>query len=1331
MKSLYVLFVISSFFFLQPFLGYSQFPTCANGTNSGTNKPPCKDCSDPKCKCGSHFDPNTGNAHRETRDLKVWGGVGEIPLTLDRYHNSRGIRNWQVSFNYLMFDAGVNTSGQAQIDVHYPEGGSNTFTQSSSDPNTWLPVPGIDKRVFRDASSYYLQLGNGHRYRFEKVSISGTIQYFLRDFKDQYQNLYTVSYDDINFKRRITEPAGRYIEITFTATDQIGDPEKAVTNDGRSVLYNHDVLNDGLLTWRRLISANYGDGTQALYTYHQSKPGVQPDLEHAIDPRYAEQATNLIYKYSDAAVHGFLYQEFNGVTGEVMATLDATTENRKVCYPTGCQQIFSIPAGQAGNVSLYTDRVGNSTQYTYDNGGIGFLQSTTDPLGRITTYNSRSIYGNPLKITYPDGSTQVWTRDDLDLVLTHKDELGRVISYTRDTRHRPTKIDYPDGTFETFTYNGFSEVLDHQKKSGSTEHFAYDARGLKTSFTDCSGNVTAYTYDAADRLASVIDARGNVMQNQYNERGLLIKMTNADATFKTYAYDAFGNRTGSTDELGHTWLRVYDEFKRPKTMTDPLARITTYGYDLPGGICGCSHTDNLPTKVTLPSGRVTEIEYDHEWRKISETVGAGTADAASTLFEYDVVGNLVKTVDPKLKNWVTAYDVRDRKKSFTDPLGNQTQWTYDFVGNTSTVKRPDNGTTSNVYDNMNRLTQSTDPKAQVTKYTYDADGNMTKLTDPKNNDYNFEHDCLDRKTKMIYPGGSFEQYTFDAVSNLSTYRNRNGDIRTYTYDSRNREGGSSWTVVPPSVATPSISRSYDAASRLLTLISTVSALSYTYNNANEQQSETQNVTGNPAKTVSYTYNADGLRNNLTYPDGTVVNYGYTNRNQLSSVSQGGVLSQYTYDLNDHRINKTLNNGTNTKYSYDDANRMLSVDNKKGAVSFARFDYGYDNVNRRKFVQYDNLKGDVYTYDAIEQVTDVKYNVTNPAGVPGAPARSVNYGLDASGNRTTVTDNITTTSYVTNNLNEYTTAGGAVTYNTNGSPQTLNGWTYTYDAQERLTQALKGGAIVDFLYDGRNRCVKRTINGSQRFLYYDKWNLIDETSSANAQLNRYVHGAMIDEILTNVSPTNTIYYHHDALGSVIHLTDNTGSVVENYSYDIFGAPTIINGSGTIIPATAFGNRFMFTGREYIQEMELYDYRNRVYSKELGKFLQVDPLRFAAGDLNLYRYSNNNPVNFIDPFGTVLGEAIHAAALLAAIEILACPDITKCKKWCKACCDGAQTAGIAAVSAAFVVESLECTPLIVPWAIAACIAVKSAFLVAEIYILHKEATHCHEECEHKPD
>jgi RHS repeat-associated protein len=92
---------------------------------------------------------------------------------------------------------------------------------------------------------------------------------------------------------------------------------------------------------------------------------------------------------------------------------------------------------------------------------------------------------------------------------------------------------------------------------------------------------------------------------------------------------------------------------------------------------------------------------------------------------------------------------------------------------------------------------------------------------------------------------------------------------------------------------------------------------------------------------------------------------------------------------------------------------------------------------------------------------------------------------------------------------------------------------------------------------------------------------------------------------------------------------------SYTYDSMNRRTNETRSST-------GARFLFTGREWIAPLGLYDYRNRTYSPTLGRFLQTDPIRFDAGDGNLYRYVANNPVNWIDPQGTIVWKPIIIAA-----------------------------------------------------------------------------------------
>ncbi|MGB8194257.1 MAG: RHS repeat-associated core domain-containing protein [Chitinophagaceae bacterium] len=1199
---------------------------CGNKSSHGVSSCGCETCPEPPT--GDPFNPFTGNEHREVHDIQLWGSVGDIPMIWKRYYNSREFRVWTYSFHYNMTDAGLNAQGQQQLSIYFPEGGWVTFTQSANNPSVWLPIPGVGEQLFQQGNNYIFQRPNGHRYRFEKLTDAGGVFYQLREIRDTYQNVYALQYNADRALTRVTEPAGRYFAIDYTSLNGEKFIHHITTSDGRSVQYNYSVYTDGSFSWVLLTGVNYGDGTAATYSYHQphySGPGFVY-LEHAIDPRYSGANVNMKFTYNNAVAHGYIKQEINGKTGEVMVTLNADWRNRWVCYANGRVQHLVMPAEQLGKPEEYVDGLGRKKQYSYD--ANGFSRTTTDPAGRITTF-TRTIYGNPSETIHKDGSVEKWVRDDLELPLKYTDMLNRVTTYTRDAFHRITATTHPDGTTEHFTYNTFGQILSHTLRNGGTEHYTYDARGLKTSFSDALGNSTVYTYDAADRMASVTDARGNIIRYEYNERGLLTKLTQADNSYMLYTYDDFGNRTSVTNEIGNTWAMVFDEFKRMVNKTDPLNRTTTYAYTLPGGGCGCAHDRDNPTQITYPGGRITKMEYDMEWQKIKETTGAGSMEEATTFYEYNITGYLTTIIDPRMKVWKYEYDEMGRMKRKISPLGHAEERTYDKAGNILATIRPDNGIIQREYDNMNRMVQSIDPKGQVTKMQYDNSGNMIKLTDANNQPYHFEYDLLNRKTKMIYPGGSFERNTYDAVSNLLTYTNRAGAVRTYTYDSRNRQTHDMW-----SDATPATSVVYDAAGRLLSLTSSVSTLSYTYNQANELTGENQAVQGAPAWQVNYTYNADGLKNSMNFASSaTVINYDYTSRNQMSSISVNGTsLASYGYDANGNKVAIFRNNGVGTSYNYDDDNHTLTITHQKAGIGFAHFEYGYDNADRRSFVRRNYAKGDVYGYDATDQLINVRYEVSNPQGIPGGAARTVDYTYDASGNRVVVNDNGTNTGYSANALNQYTSIGGsALTHNINGDLETFNGWAYTYDAQGRLTTATKGSITAVFAYDARNRCVKRTINGTTAFLYYDMWKLAEETNSSGAVSAQYIHGPDTDEILLAKTPSHSVFHHHDALGNVTHLTDAGGSVVEQYAYDVFGKAVIKNGSGILIAQSGFSNRFLFTGREFISEIGLYDYRNRMYSAEAGRFLQTDPLRFKGKDYNLYRYVRNNPVNMRDPDG----------------------------------------------------------------------------------------------------
>jgi RHS repeat-associated protein len=110
-----------------------------------------------------------------------------------------------------------------------------------------------------------------------------------------------------------------------------------------------------------------------------------------------------------------------------------------------------------------------------------------------------------------------------------------------------------------------------------------------------------------------------------------------------------------------------------------------------------------------------------------------------------------------------------------------------------------------------------------------------------------------------------------------------------------------------------------------------------------------------------------------------------------------------------------------------------------------------------------------------------------------------------------------------------------------------------------------------------------------------------------------------------------FFHQDVLGNVVALTNETGALVQQYRYTVWGEPSALDASGLSLQVSDIKSPFLFTAREHDAETGLYHYRARAYSPDLGRFLQFDPIDFLGKDGNPVRYAQNAPNRFVDPHG----------------------------------------------------------------------------------------------------
>ena len=200
----------------------------------------------------------------------------------------------------------------------------------------------------------------------------------------------------------------------------------------------------------------------------------------------------------------------------------------------------------------------------------------------------------------------------------------------------------------------------------------------------------------------------------------------------------------------------------------------------------------------------------------------------------------------------------------------------------------------------------------------------------------------------------------------------------------------------------------------------------------------------------------------------------------------------------------------------------------------------------------------------------------------------------------------------------TTAGGtAIAYDARQNITTGLGTTYGYDAVSQLKTA--GSATLS--YDPLGRLFETSGTTDSRFLY-DGVQAVAEYDASGNLVRRHVPGPGLDGTVATYDgpgPSSSQFLLTDERGSVVAITDHLGSVSTLNRYDEYG-----------VPATGNTGRFQYTGQMWVPEAGVYHYRARAYAPQIGRFLQTDPIGYAAG-ANLYGYVGADPVNFTDPWG----------------------------------------------------------------------------------------------------
>ncbi|MDD2402322.1 MAG: RHS repeat-associated core domain-containing protein, partial [Clostridia bacterium] len=320
-------------------------------------------------------------------------------------------------------------------------------------------------------------------------------------------------------------------------------------------------------------------------------------------------------------------------------------------------------------------------------------------------------------------------------------------------------------------------------------------------------------------------------------------------------------------------------------------------------------------------------------------------------------------------------------------------------------------------------------------------------------------------------------------------------------------------------------------------------------------------------------------------------YTYNQLELPETISEGENITTINYDQAARPEKEILPNEVNIDYSFDECGRLTKLEHKLKEKVLAKSDYTYDeNGNRITFTDEKEI-AIKYNYDFLNQLKEMD-----------APNTEIEkYEYDAVGNRETEA----------------------------GSIDNVKDNEYTYDFENKLIRTENEKDTINYTYDGDGTLIKKTITGSVNETYeylYDYTaglpRLLVEKKSDGTTYNYLYAGG---RLYARKSNDGTVYYHQDGLGSTIAITNSTGAVINEYTYDVFGEPHIIK--------ETVENSILFTGEPYDQSGLVY-LRARYYDPTTGRFISKDTYKGEIADpssQNSYAYCGNNPVNAVDPSG----------------------------------------------------------------------------------------------------
>lgn len=876
--------------------------------------------------------------------------------------------------------------------------------------------------------------------------------------------------------------------------------------------------------------------------------------------------------------------DYRGNVTSVITYPDATTTSGTITHST----TYDI----AGNVMTAQVDCCQQKSFTYSGAGSGaphdyanvISVSSGNPGGTHVTAGASYDYNTGLVSTTADENSQTTSNSYLSNSL------------------RLSEVDYPDGGIKSFNY---SDAL------------AADANGKYHSYFESSTKLDS-THSIVSRR--YFDGRGAVARTMSNQ-------TSADGwSTQDTEYDTMGRayRVSNAYYASNSGAAINSDGYWTTSTFDHLGRVTQV--TIPRGDNDNTLTTNVQTSfdgvyatVSDQAGKVRRQKVDALGRVIrldeptSSGLGSTSSPNQATNYSYDALDNLVHINQGSQDRYFKfdSFSRLIRERQVEQDTNSSYNLSDSLTGNSSWTRRVD-------YNSSGLVTDA-----------YDARGVHTQVS----------YDDLNRVTQISYSDSTptahyyYDSQTLPSGAPSYTHSNNTGRLLGMTYGS-----GATGDYF-----------AYDSMGRVVTQ---------------------KQVTGSTTYGLSYTYNYAGELTGETYPSGRALSYSYDDGGRLSQVNDSSTTfaNTFTYAAHGGLSSETWGNSAVHTMSY---NRRLQASQAKLSLSstvLQQYDYNYGEFNTssgdvdtsKNNGQIGKVLGTIgataqwnqgFSYDELGRLSNV---AEHQGSAMTTSTYSQGYTYDRYGNRAQSANSTLGLPAVA--LTDYSTStnrfgSGLATYDAAGNITTdskFRSLSYAYDANGMQTSASQSGLSESATYDSAGQRVQTSVTTTgttYRTMVYDIFgqDVADYSGSTGGTLEReniYRGGQLL---ATYESGSSAIkYVLTDVQGSTRAIMNNSGtssSVIARHDYLPFGEE-ISSGIGLRTTTQGYGatdtnrQKYALTERDdatgldhtWFRKYESFSGRMTSPDSYTGSMTIGDPQSF-----NRYSYTQNDPVNFVDPTG----------------------------------------------------------------------------------------------------